>query len=154
MMNTQRKSILWLIICLVLVLVAVVIAFKAQIGTSTIMKDVTVGHFETGIGAHVGVILFVFIIADLFLMLHLKIRLDETQKNKRWIITALFLLTGLLFAVATGYYQRFDTYSGFYNGMVDAPYWYSEGIIDAWYFDYIPQYAADFHYLVRGQRVV
>lgn len=141
----MKKAKLFTILAVITILVGVIVAFNAELNTTTIY-DPSVGAVTPSIGTHVIVIMLFVIVSDLLLLVSRK---STSQGNNlgtiQLIFHGMYAVAGLFFSLATAYQARANNLTDFYSSMKEAPYWYFDATVDggSW-FDSLPQIANEF----------
>lgn len=132
------------VIALLIMLVGVIVAMTAEIGTTTIY-DPKDGTTNADVGLHVFTIMLFVVASDLLLFVANR---STSQSGKISTNSMLFhgtyAVSGLFFALASGYQARAKCISHFYASMTEAPSWYSDAVIRESHLEKLPQFASSF----------
>ncbi len=139
----MKQNKLYVFLSILIMLIGIIVAFTCEIDTSIIYDD-SIGTVPVNIGMHVFVVMLFVLASSWTLYLFFKNKTNNSLYTKHYSLLGGYLISGLLFSVASGCQARAHHLFSFYSSMGSAPSWYASEFKNAPWFDTLPDAANRF----------
>lgn len=141
-MKTKNTPSLLLVAAIFIMTIGVVVAFTAELNTSTIYDG---NQIPTAISTHILVTMLFVIVSDFLILLSNILSSSQKKITKSHLVLfATYGISGFFFSIASGYNVRSNILLEWYNDMKSAPTWYAGDIVSEDWFESLPAVAKSF----------